>query len=114
MVVAEFVYEGIAYKQALDPDTAPWIMTFVAPAEDITAWAGVPRRSSDRLAGFQRAVDEPRRERAEEFFTQPPNQSPTAVIVGIHQSYADDAGASFEWLGPEEDGRRSCRLTLTV
>src|SRR5687767_8384759 len=83
--MADQTYRGLAYRQATSKG-APWLVTFVAIAEDITAWVGIPRRSSDKsLVGFQRLEDQTRAEKAQKFFEDPNNQSPTALIVGIHQ-----------------------------
>lgn len=77
-------YSGIAYRQTTD-SSAPWLVTFVATAEDISSWAGIPRRSEKGLIGFQRPDDERRVTQAEGFFKNTKNQSPTALIVGIHR-----------------------------
>lgn len=77
-------YQGIAYRQAVDPKS-PWIVSFVAPAEELLSWVGIPRRSERGLVGFQRLDEEGRVTRAKDFFTQPQNQSPTALILGIHR-----------------------------
>lgn len=77
-------YSGIAYRQTADL-TTPWLVTFVATAEDISSWAGIPRRSEKGLIGFQRPDDERRVTQAEGFFKNTKNQSPTALIVGIHR-----------------------------
>lgn len=79
-----FKYIGTAYKQALDKN-APWLLNFVASVEDVDAWAGIPRRSSTGLVGFQRPDDPKRVDRTQEFFNSPVNQSPTALILGVHK-----------------------------
>ena len=81
--MATYTYPGTAYKQSLHRD-APWIVSFVAPAEELLLWAGIPRRSDQKLVGFQRMDDELRVNRAQKFFTTENNQSPTALIIGIH------------------------------
>src|SRR5262249_47898087 len=42
------------------------------------------RRSTANLTGFQRPVDDTRVNKAKVFFDFPDNQSPTALIVGLH------------------------------
>jgi hypothetical protein len=79
----EYVYKGTAYKQGIDP-YAPWLVNFVAVSEDISEWAGIPRRSERGLVGFQRPDDPNRVDRAQEFFKNPANQSPTTLILGVH------------------------------
>ncbi len=82
--MATYTYRGTAYKQSQHRD-APWIVSFVAPAEELLLWAGIPRKSDQKLVGFQRMDDEVRVTRAKNFFTTQNNQSPTALIVGIHR-----------------------------
>jgi len=82
-------YEGVAYKQGLSDD-APWLVSFVATAEDVDTWAGIPRRSEKGFVGFQRPDDSGRLIKASEFFKAPQNQSPTSLIIGAHKA-TDDA-----------------------
>jgi hypothetical protein len=77
-------YIGTAYRQALDAK-APWLVSFVATAEDVSTWAGIPRRTEKGLIGFQRPDDDNRVARAAEYFKDPQNQSPTALILGVHR-----------------------------
>lgn len=76
-------YQGYAYRQATDPD-APWLFSFVATADDLLAWAGIPRRATRDLIGFQRIEDPIRVGKTHQFFQKPLNQSPTALILGLH------------------------------
>ena len=78
-------YKATAYRQSKSI-TSPWIVSFVAPAEELLEWVGIPRRTEKGLVGFQRLDDEVRVGRAKEFFTNPDNQSPTALILGIHET----------------------------
>jgi hypothetical protein len=76
-------YEGVAYRQSPEPG-APWIVSFVAEAEELLKWAGIPRRKEGNI-GYQRVANESRILKAAEFFrTAVNNQSPTALVVGIH------------------------------
>lgn len=75
-------YPALAYRQT-DAPNAPWLILFVASAEELLTWAGIPRRT-DSDVGFQRVDDPDRIQRTKEFFNLRPNQSPTALIVGIH------------------------------
>lgn len=43
-------YVGRAYRQAID-EQAPWLLSFVADADELTRWAGVPRRSESPRPG---------------------------------------------------------------
>jgi hypothetical protein len=107
-------YSGVAYKQAISPN-APWIISFVAGANDLLEWVGIPRRTEKGLVGFQRLDNEEKVNRAKEYFMDPNNQSPTALILGIHQSdkeinkpvelifdSSDDAGQNI----------RKCKLVI--
>ena len=49
-------YEATAYRQATNPES-PWLIAFVATAEDLLKWAGIPRRAEAGLIGFQRTDD---------------------------------------------------------
>lgn len=108
-----FEYLATAYRQASASDAA-WIINFVAPAEELRLWAGIPRRSDHNLAGFQRAPDAARIQKAKDFFKQPANQSPTALIVGLHPGASTLNGPiSVEGLDPL---RRisPCRLIVSL
>lgn len=49
-------YPGFAFRQGMSA-SAPLIVSFVAPAEEVIDWAGMPRRSADdAMAGFQRRL----------------------------------------------------------
>src|SRR3954470_13214375 len=106
-----FVYDGRAYRQGLDPKV-PWIISFVAPAEQVLKWAGIPRRSDDAFVGFQRAGEEVRILNAKKFFEIPENQSPTSLIVGVHEAAGGEKLAELEFLGDLENGSRPCRLSI--
>ena len=107
-------YRAVAYKQATDPSSS-WILSLVVPAEELLEWAGIPRRSSDaEMAGFQRAYTESRVEKAKSFFEIPVNQSPTALVVGLHATNSD-AGSSVELKfdeGTEQESIRPCTVTV--
>jgi hypothetical protein len=85
-----FRYKGFAYRQATELD-APWIVSFVTTAEQLRQWVGIPRRSERGLVGFQRLDEDSRVERAKQFFSVPQNQSPTALIVGIHKPATENS-----------------------
>jgi hypothetical protein len=112
--VGEYRYLGRAYRQALD-DSAPWLLSFVAPADELSAWAGVPRRSEQNRAGFQRLEDQGRVDRAKEYFQQPANQSPTSLILGLHGVLSEAIGVKLTFLEEDEadtGGSRPCLLTV--
>jgi hypothetical protein len=110
----EKCYPGVAYRQATNP-SAPWLISFVATAEDIASWSGIPRRSEKGLVGFQRPDDGGRVDRAREFFRESSNQSPTALILGVH--VVNDSARRrvvLEFLDEEESSTiRKCQLRIT-
>lgn len=81
--MAEKHYEYIA--QLFEPRPgAGRVLQFIAPAADISGWAGVPRKAFDYQHGFQRTLQVARiREVAEFFRKDPRNISPTSVVVGF-------------------------------
>jgi hypothetical protein len=106
------VYSGISYRQSRSPDAA-YLVSFVAAAEDLLQWAGIPRRSEENLVGFQRGYDEARVERAKSYFDFPENQSPTALVVGLHPPEGRDPDAiRVEMDGNERDLIRTCTITV--
>lgn len=106
-----YTYKGTAYRQGTDPQ-APWIVSFVAKAEELLEWVGIPRRSERGLVGFQRIDDPIRVDRAKQFFMEPLNQSPTALIVGIHNPGSSDIRTvSLNFIDLEGDIRR-CELIV--
>ena len=106
-------YDGIAYRQSRRLE-APWLVSFVAPAEELLSWAGIPRRSEQNLSGFQRTDDPIRIGKAKSYFEMPDNQSPTALVVGIHPPPHDDSRrVTLELTGGNDgDSIRPCRLTI--
>src|SRR3954454_18960459 len=104
-------YFGRDYRQALD-ESSPWLVSFVAPASELMTWAGVPRRSEQNKAGFQRMEDQSRIDRAKEYFQQPLNQSPTSIILGLHGRLAESISANLTLMPEDEDsgGSRPCFL----
>ena len=107
-------YFGTAYRQAQDP-AAPWLISFVATAEEVSSWAGIPRRSEKGLVGFQRPDDDSRVDRAQEYFKDPVNQSPTALIVGIHRVSSDaERRVRLEFLADDITAQtRACKLVVS-
>lgn len=108
-----YTYENaVAYRQSRDP-SAPWLVSFVVTAEQLLEWAGIPRRSESGMIGFQRAYDPLRVQRAQEFFSLGINQSPTALVVGLHPS--SHAKSSAKLTFKENPGNTSivpCTLTI--
>ncbi len=110
----ERIYRGIAYRQAQDT-TAPWLINFVATAEDVASWSGIPRRSEKGLIGFQRPDDTGRVDRARDFFKDISNQSPTALILGVHRVKEEASRRvqlSFQD-GDDFSSIRNCELRIT-
>lgn len=77
-------YRGTAYRQSRDLSAA-WVASFVGRADDVLDWAGIPRRR-DPAGGFQRVADPARINKAKKFFDTALNQSPTALIIGVHKT----------------------------
>src|ERR1700722_3574850 len=110
--MANYVYTGTAYRQAIDP-SAPWLVSFVAPAEELLKWCGIPRRSEQNQAGFQRLETPARVLRAKEFFEQSSNQSPTALIVGLHSPDQTSQIARIEFEDDDETATlRPCKVIV--
>lgn len=110
----KFRYPGRAYRQAQLED-APWLVSFVADVSELSQWAGVPRRTEQNQAGFQRLEDQGRIDRAKEFFQQPANQSPTSLILGLHGELADGIRASMVLTDADETGAsRACELVIEL
>jgi hypothetical protein len=105
-------YPGFAYRQTAD-SRAPWLVLTVIPAEELLKWAGVPRRTESSTMGFQRVEDEDRVRRTTAFFNLPPNQSPTALIVGVHPPVGRKPLVSLAMGDAHGDGGvRACILTV--
>src|SRR5689334_18974234 len=83
VAMKEFEYSGRAYRQG--EEGSPWIATFVGVAEDVTEWAGVPRRSEHNVGNFQRLLNPNRVRAAKDFFSNPSNTSPTSILLAIQQ-----------------------------
>lgn len=76
-----FEYSVLAFRQQ---EKSPIEVVFVAKADEITTWAGVPRKSDELLAGYQRLKDNDRVDKQiVPFFQNPANSSPTAIIVSL-------------------------------
>jgi hypothetical protein len=108
-------YSGTAYRQALDP-AAPWLVSFVASAEDVYSWAGIPRKTDNTLTGFQRPDEEPRVLKAKDYFSQfTTNQSPTSLVLGIHQQPGDKRLIELQF-DEKDEGKsvRACKLIVKI
>lgn len=106
------IYPATAYRQAASA-SAPVLVSFVATAEDLLTWAGIPRRTEQSMFGFQRIEDSGRVARAKEFFRLPPNQSPTALVVGVHQ-VAPGSGRLVRLLSVSASGVPGPELALAT
>lgn len=113
----ELIYDGFAYRQSEDP-TAPWIINFVVSAEELLRWAGIPRRINDDMIGFQRIDDKQRVIKAKNYFQMGINQSPTALVVGIHPANDDEYKIiRLEFVHQEEEANlpiRKCKLIVNL
>jgi hypothetical protein len=111
-----YTYDGYAYRQNESTD-APWLVTFVASAASVREWASIPRRH-DGTPGFQRVDDPARVLNAKEFFDDyERNQSPTAIVLGLHVTAADNPfRTELEFCEPDNSEHgvrgpiRKCRL----
>lgn len=105
-------YPGFAYRQTAET-RAPWLVLTVIPAEELLQWAGIPRRTESSTMGFQRVEDDERVRRTKEFFNLQPNQSPTALIVGVHPPVGRKPLVSLSMGEAQGDsGARPCTLTI--
>ena len=79
-----YEYDVLAFRQQSD---SPIQVAFVAPAEEILKWSGVPRKSDELLTGFQRFRDGKRiNQEIVPYFQNPKNCSPTAIIVALRET----------------------------
>jgi len=106
-------YDGIAYRQSRDVN-APWIVTFVCSAEELTSWTGIPQRTDQTVLGFQRPEDDNRVDKAKVFFNLGINQSPTAIVVGLHPPVGNgQRNVRLEFIDTDDSlAIRKCRLTV--
>jgi hypothetical protein len=104
-------FDAVAHKQGTGPQV-PWVVTFVSRVDELEPWVGIPRRSDKGLVGFQRLDNQEKVERAKEFFSNPMNQSPTALVLGIHNvSEPSRRVVTLEFDDPYDKGDiRKCRL----
>jgi len=72
-------YLGFRFQQT---PGSPSVVTFVAPAEEIRTWAGVPHKTTDFIGGFQRPLSD-RFKKIIDFFDEQGNASPTAIVVAF-------------------------------
>lgn len=93
-------YDCFVYKQ-LNDSKGSWIVTFVSSAEELLGWAGIPRRLSNDLLGFQRPDNAKRVAKAAKFFDYPENLSPTALIVGLHPNIEGDESINLKFVNGE-------------
>lgn len=97
----EYKYLGLRFRQRED---GPELVQFLAPAEDIGLWGGVPQKSSKFLKGFQRAEDPKRKLQIYKFFDQPANISPTAIVVAFKPNCLTMTDLPVEFPGGVLDG----------
>lgn len=112
-----YTYDGIAYRQSHDSG-APLTVSFVAAAEELLEWSSIPRRGKleEGQIGFQRTDDPSRVLKAKDFFSKySTNQSPTAIVVGIHPvSDSNQRSATLKLEGEFDTSITSQRCTLTI
>jgi hypothetical protein len=111
-----YTYDGISYRQS-EAAEAPRLVSFVVPAEELLEWASIPRRGKleEGQIGFQRTEEEARVLKAKTFFSKyPTNQSPTAIVVGIHPVIEDAQKVATLELEDAPDSSAPCRCKLTI
>jgi hypothetical protein len=94
-LLAIYRYTAMQY---LARDAGPPLLLFVAPADEIRLWAGVPRKAFDYLHGFQRSLEASRVEEVTAYYKEDlRNVSPTAVVVGLRgtSTVTDLPGVQF-------------------
>lgn len=107
-------YVATAYRQALDP-SAPWLISFVAPAEEICKWAGIPRKTDNDLTGFQRPDEELRVLKAKDYFSKfNTNQSPTSLVLGVHQQEPQHQLVQLMFESNADEGQTTRRCKVVV
>lgn len=107
-------YTATAYRQALDP-SSPWLVSFVAAAEEVYAWAGIPRKTDKALTGFQRPDEEPRVLKAKDYFSKfSTNQSPTSLVLGVHQQQAQHQLVKLEFESDADAAKSTRRCKVIV
>lgn len=80
-----YEYDVIAFRQHKD---TPIQVCFVAPANEVIKWAGVPRKKDELLTGFQRFKDSKRIEKEIiPYLNNSQNSSPTSLIVALRTEH---------------------------
>lgn len=73
-------YLALKFSQG---EGSPTLLTFVAPAEEIKGWGGIPHKTTTFIGGFQRPLGN-RYEQLIAFFDVEGNTSPTSIVVALH------------------------------
>jgi hypothetical protein len=77
----EFKYFGMRFRQR---KKGVETVQFIAAAEDIKSWAGVPSKSATFMKGFQRALIESHQNEISQYFEiDEANTSPTSIVVAF-------------------------------
>jgi hypothetical protein len=94
--MTQYMYPAFAFRQQ---EKSPIQVAFVARADEIVRWAGVPRKQDELLTGFQRFKDDTRiNQEIVPFFRDEKNCSPTAIIIALRK----DSGLGTCRLEPED------------
>jgi hypothetical protein len=91
-------YLGQLIRQS---EKGPTGVLFVAPAEQLRQWGGVPTKTSRFMRGFQRAQSDAHWQEISAFFEQAGNISPTAIVVAFRPGTASVkkvALGGIDWL----------------
>jgi hypothetical protein len=75
-----YSYLGQVFEQR---ESGKRMILFLAPAEHIVTWGGVPQKSSNFMRGFQRAQISKHWRDIAKYFDDENNMSPTAVVVAF-------------------------------
>jgi hypothetical protein len=96
-------YFAIQFRQR---PKGPLSLLFTAPAEEISQWAGVPRKSAAFMKGFQRAIIDSHVDDIANYFSEvEENISPTAVVVAFKPGKLRITHSPQEFPGNQSEGQ---------
>src|SRR5262245_52054547 len=82
-----FEYEGVRVEQQ---PGAPVFYLISVKADDLLAWADVPRAKGDYMAGYQRLLNADRTSSVTDYLEKSENNIiPSAVIVAVDEDYVE-------------------------
>ena len=97
----KFQYIGLKYHQSNENKS---LLTFVATANDVLAWGGVPSKNERFHGGFQRALS-PRHKKITDFFNDR-QVSPGAIVVAFRPGVlqVDELSTPTSWPSTANQG----------